>query len=95
MLNENNEHVVTVTLTYTQLNQLRNALATRLVKRVLETPFGEQEDDYWQYVTYSMQEAYDLLERETRRLATEIEDEIVSKETAVLGDNDLIKHFLQ
>jgi len=95
MLNKNNEHIATVTLTYTQLNQLRNALATRLVKRVLETPIEEQQDDYWDYVTCSMQEAYDLLEGEIGRLATEIEDEIVSKETAVLGDNDLIKHFLQ
>lgn len=93
MLNENNEHIATVTLTYTQLNQLRNALATRLVKRVLETPFEEQQDDYWEYVTCSMQEAYDLLEKEVGRLVTEIEEEIVLEETQVLGDDNLIEKF--
>jgi len=40
-----------------------------------------------------MQEAYDLLEKEVGRLATEIEDEIVLEETQVLGDENLIKEF--
>ena len=73
-----NQHEATITLTYTQLFQLRCALSNRIAKAVTTTPF-EKQDDYFQYLLDEMMSAHDLLDAEVDRLVEVIEGETVTE----------------
>ena len=72
------QHKATITLTFTQANQLKHAIANRIAKSVTTTPFEEQ-DDYYQYILEEMMSAHSLLEAEVDRLGDLIEDEMVAE----------------
>ena len=71
-------HKATITLTYTQANQLKCAIANRIAKSVTTTPF-EEKDDYFYFVMDEMMSAHSLLEAEVDRLGDLIEDEMVAE----------------
>ena len=72
------QHEATITLTYTQANQLKCAIANRIAKSVTTTPFEEQ-DDYFQYLLEEMMSAHSLLEAEVDRLNDFIDNETVTE----------------
>ena len=72
------QHEATITLTYTQANQLKCAIANRIAKSVTTTPF-EEKDDYFYFVMDEMMSAHSLLEAEVDRLGDLIEDEMVAE----------------
>ncbi len=73
-----NQHEATITLTYTQLFQIQNALANRISKKVTTTPYAEK-DDHFYYVMEEMMEAYNLITEQVSHLADTIEGEIVTE----------------
>ena len=72
------QHEATITLTYTQLFQLRCALSNRIVKAVTTTPF-EEHDDYYQYILEEMMDAHKVLDAEVDRLGGIIDGETVTE----------------
>ena len=72
------QHKATITLTFTQANQLKHAIANRIAKSVTTTPF-EEKDDYFYFVMDEMMSAHSLLEVEVDRLGDLIEDEMVAE----------------
>jgi hypothetical protein len=73
-----NQHEATITLTYTQLFQIQNALANRISTKVTTTPYAEQ-DDHFHYVMEEMMEAYNLITEQVSHLVDTIEGEIVTE----------------
>ena len=72
------QHKATITLTFTQANQLKHAIANRIAISVTTTPF-EEKDDYFYFVMDEMMSAHSLLEAEVDRLGDLIEDEMVAE----------------
>ena len=83
------QHKATITLTFTQANQLKHAIANRIAKSVTTTPF-EEKDDYFYFVMDEMMSAHSLLEAEVDRLGDIIEDEMV-EEFATNLDQEISK----
>lgn len=83
------QHEATITLSYTQLFQIQNALANRLSTKVTTTPYAEQ-DDHFQYLVSEMMEAYNLIKEQVSHLADIIEDEMVA-EFAINLDQEISK----
>ena len=71
-------HKATITLTYTQANQLKCAIANRIAKSVTTTPF-EEKDDYFYFIMDEMMSAHSLLEAEVNRLNDLIDNETVTE----------------
>ncbi len=73
-----NQNKATITLTFTQANQLAYAIANRIAKSVTTTPF-EEKDDYFYFIQDEMMSAHALLKAEVERLGDLIEDEMVAE----------------
>ena len=73
-----NQNKATITLTFTQANQLKCAIANRIAKSVTTTPF-EEKDDYFYFIQDEMMSAHALLKAEVERLGDLIEDEMVAE----------------
>lgn len=73
-----NQHEATITLNYTQANQLKCAIANRIAKSVTTTPF-EEKDNYFYFIMDEMMSAHSLLEAEVNRLNDLIDNETVTE----------------
>lgn len=72
------QHEATITLSYTQLFQIQNALANRISTKVTTTPYAEM-DDHFHYVMDEMMEAYNLVKQQVSNLGDTIEGEIITE----------------